>query len=367
MPQTIRVELSERGYDVQVAAGALERIGETVAGLSDVSQAVVFADGNVAGHYGPAVRTSLEAAELTANVIKVPPGESNKTLAGASAMFDALFDLPTPIDRDTVIVALGGGVTGDMAGFVAATALRGLRWVNCPTTLLADVDASVGGKTAVDHPAGKNLIGAFHQPRAVLIDVDTLATLPVDEVRAGLAECVKHAVIRDAALLEYLEDHIEAMLACDPAVMTELIARNVAIKAEVVAADETESTGERAHLNFGHSIAHAIETLAGYEAISHGQAVALGMVGACRLAVSRGLIEDELADRIEELLAALGLPIRRPGLDAAEVWRVMQYDKKNRGGQVRMILPVTLGAVAEFDDITPEQIDRAVAAVSAAR
>ncbi|MCD6303593.1 MAG: 3-dehydroquinate synthase, partial [Planctomycetes bacterium] len=200
---------------------------------------------------------------------------------------------------------------------------------------------------------------AFHQPAGVLIDVQTLGTLPHDELVGGLAECVKHAVIRDAGLLDFIEDHAEEILACRSETMTELIARNVEIKAAVVAEDERE-TGRRAHLNFGHTIGHAIEAMAGFGKISHGQAVSLGMVAACRMAVARGLIEQDAADRIEELLALLGLPVRRKGLDADEIWRIMQHDKKARGGQVRMVLPVAPGAVAVFDDVTPSSVRRAV-------
>jgi len=261
-----------------------------------------------------------------------------------------------------LLVALGGGVTGDLAGFVAATALRGLRWLQCPTTMLADVDASVGGKTGLDSPAGKNLIGAIHQPNGVLIDVEALKTLDDDQLSSGLAECVKHAIIRDASLLDFLEDNAEAVFARDGEVLTELIARNVGIKAAVVSSDERES-GERAHLNFGHTVGHAIETALGYGRISHGAAVSLGMVAACRRAASRGLIEQDLCRRVEALLARLRLPVRQPGLDGRQIWQIMQHDKKARSGRVRMVLPVTMGAAAMFDDITPDTIEQAIEAL----
>ena len=359
MQRTIAVDLGPRSYDVRVGAGLLDELGQAVADLPDVTSTVVISDSTVAELYaGRAVR-SLTAAGLAASAIEFPAGEANKTLATAGKLFDRLFAIEPPVDRSCVIVALGGGVAGDLVGFVAATALRGMRFVQCPTTLLADVDASVGGKTGVDHPAGKNLIGAFHQPSGVLIDVAALKTLPEAELINGLAECVKHAVIRDAELLGLIEDSAEAILACDGEVMADLVTRNVAIKAAVVAADERES-GERAHLNFGHTIAHAIEALVGFGEISHGQAVALGMVAACRLATTRGLIEEEAAQRIEDVLAALKLPVRRDGLDAHQIWRIMQHDKKARGGQVRMVLPVVLGQVAVFDDITPRAVTDAV-------
>jgi 3-dehydroquinate synthase len=358
--RTIRVALGRRSYDVRVGPGLLGQLGEAVAALGEVRQAVVIADAAVGDLYAAQAADALRGAGLDAPLLTFPAGEANKTLAVWGRLFDELFALAPPVDRRTVVVALGGGVTGDLAGFLAATALRGLRWVQCPTTLLADVDASVGGKTAVDHPAGKNLIGAFHQPAGVLADVTLLRSLPAAEVGNGLAECVKHAVIRDATLLEFLEDAAEAVLACEPDAMGELVARNVAIKAAVVSADEREA-GVRAHLNFGHTIGHAIEACVGYENIAHGQAVSLGMVAACRMAVARGLIEPEAGARVEGLLAALGLPVRWAGLDAERIWQIMLHDKKTRGGQVRMVLPVVLGEVALFGDITPAGVRQAVA------
>jgi len=357
--KTVRVELGERGYDVRVGRGLLETLGEGVAALGGVSRAAVISDQTVAGLYGQRVLASLRAAGLTADLLAFPAGEPNKTLATAGRLFDKLFALAPAVDRSSVVVALGGGVPGDVAGFVAATALRGLRWVQAPTTLLADVDASVGGKTAVDHPAGKNLIGAFHQPRGVWIDVETLATLDARQVRAGLAECVKHGVIRDAALLDLLEAQADALLACRPGPMTELIARNVAIKAAVVAADEREA-GQRAHLNFGHTVGHALETLLGLGALSHGEAVALGMVAANALAVRRGLLDADDAGRVAALLERLGLPVRRGGLDPDTIWRIMQHDKKARGGKVRMVLAEALGRVGIYDDVTAAEVAAAL-------
>jgi len=334
-----------------------------VAELEDVTSAVVIADASVAALYGKRATDSLSAAGMAASLIDFPAGEEHKTLRTVHAVFDRLFAVRPQADRRTVIAALGGGVAGDLAGFVAATALRGLRWVQCPTTVLADVDASVGGKTGVDHEAGKNLIGAFHQPAGVLMDVETLATLPEEHFRNGLAECVKHAVIRDASLLDFIEDHAGRILAREADILTDFLARNVAIKAAVVSADEREA-GERAHLNYGHTIGHAIETHVGYAHIRHGEAVSLGMTAANHLAVERGLLESEAADRIEDLLKRLGLPVRREGLDAEKIWQIMQHDKKAVGGQVRMVLPVMIGQVAVFDDITPAAVRGAVAALS---
>jgi len=373
-PTNVPVDLGARSYNVRVDAGGLSELGAFAReALGDGSadtprRAVVIADSTVAPLYAQAAVDALQAADCDAQPLDFPAGEPNKTLATYADLIDRLLRLTPPIDRRTLIVAVGGGVTSDVAGFVAATALRGLDWIVCPTTMLAAVDASVGGKTAVDTASGKNLVGAFHQPRGVLIDVRTFATLPEPQFIDGLAECVKHAVIRDRFLMEFMEDHVAEIAKWDEDALVELIARNVAVKAEIVASDERES-GERAHLNFGHTIGHAIETLVGYERIGHGAAVSLGMVAACELATSRGLLEREAALRIRRLLATLGLPVTFADLDNAprpaveEIWRVMQHDKKAQAGQVRMILPVMLGAAAIFDDITPEHVTLAVGAL----
>ena len=363
MPETVTVELGDRSYDVHVGAGVLGELGRTVAGLSEVHSAVVVSDSVVGNLYAPRALHLLKSAGLAVGYLTFPAGEANKNLTTYGDLMDQLFDLTPAIDRRSVIVALGGGVTGDLTGFVAASALRGLRWLQCPTSLLADVDASVGGKTGVDHAIGKNLIGAFHQPQGVLIDVETLATLPVEELGNGLAECVKHGVIRDVRLLELIADSADDILACEPEVMTKLIARNVAIKGEIVSADERES-GVRAHLNFGHTVGHAIEVAVGYDHIAHGRAVALGMVAANHLAVQRKMLPAKDAQTVTDLLASLGLPVRRAGLDAGELWTIMQHDKKALGGQVRMILPTRFGRVTVVDDVTERDVAAAVEALA---
>ncbi|MCD4825267.1 MAG: 3-dehydroquinate synthase [Phycisphaerae bacterium] len=371
--RTITIDLGKRSYDVRIGPGMIQRVAQAAQSLS-ARQAVVISETNVGPLYATKLLESLNAYGLDATAITFPAGEPNKTLPTAAKLLDVCLENTPPIDRDTLIIALGGGVAGDMAGFVAAVALRGLRWLQCPTSLLADVDASVGGKTGVDHPAGKNLIGAFHQPAGVLIDTETLHTLPLAELRNGLAECVKHAVIRDETLLDFLRQHSKTLLAVqsdDPAklafdgeVMVELIARNVAIKAAVVAADEREA-GVRAHLNYGHTIGHAIETHIGYDNIRHGEAVSLGMVAVNHIAAARGMLDPAVADRVKETLAGLELPVAvgpNP-LDTNEIWRIMQHDKKNRGGKVRMILPTALGSVDIHDDITSQEVQKAVAAL----
>jgi len=360
MEQTIKVELGERSYDVRVGAGLLESLGAAAGELGSVRQAVVIADSNIASSYGRQALDSLQTAGITTALFEFPSGEANKTLASFSDLIDAIFAIAPAIDRDLLVVACGGGVTGDITGYVAASTLRGVRWMQCPTSLLADVDASVGGKTGINHASGKNLIGAFYQPSGVLIDVETLKTLPPEELRSGLGECVKHAVIRDATLLDFIADNTRAILDCQCDVMCDLIARNVAIKAAVVAGDEREA-GERAHLNFGHTVGHAIETIIGYGTISHGGAVSLGMIAANDMAVSRGLIAPADAACVRDALEALELPTTYSRLDAEHVWDVMQRDKKARGGRVRMVLPTAIGKVDIFDDINAAEVARAVA------
>ena len=359
-PQTIRVELGERSYDVHVGQRLLGNLGPALARLGRVRQAAIVTDSTVAGLHAATALDSVRASGIAASVVIFPAGEQHKNLSTYGRVIDSLLALEPAVDRDTVIVALGGGVCGDLAGFAAATLLRGLRWVQCPTTLLADVDASVGGKTAVDHPAGKNLIGAFHQPSAVLIDVAALATLPARQVSNGLAECVKHAMIADAAGLDFLEQNAAGLLEAKPDLMARLIAHDVAIKAAVVSADEREA-GIRAHLNFGHTIGHAIEMSVGLERILHGEAVALGMLATCRLAAKRGLVGAELAVRLETLLAKLNLPTHWPGLDASAVESIMQHDKKARSGRLRFVLPVATGKVDVFGDIPSAQVREAIA------
>ena len=362
MDQTVTVDLGDRSYDVRIGPGLLDGLGRAVADIGDVSSAVLVSDSIVGDLYAATALKSLKAAGLTVAYLTFPAGEASKSLDVFGDLMDQLFAVSPAIDRKGVIVALGGGVVGDLAGFVAASALRGLRWVQCPTTLLADVDASVGGKTAIDHAAGKNLIGAFHQPRAVVIDVATLGTLPEAALGNGLAECVKHGVIRDAGLIDFLADGADDILACKPGVMTELITRNVAIKAAVVSADEREA-GQRAHLNFGHTIGHAIEAAVGYEHMPHGRAVSLGMVAACGMAVARKMIGAANAGAVTALLDRLGLPVRWAGLDADQIWTLMQHDKKALGGQVRMVLPTRLGEVTVVDDVTEGEVAGAVAAL----
>ena len=319
----------------------------------------------MAAHYLEPALKALRSEGLAVETLVIPPGETSKTLTQAGQLYDGL--LRAGLDRGSVVVALGGGVVTDLAGFVAATYMRGLAWVAVPTTLLAQVDASVGGKTAVDHPQCKNLIGAFHQPAAVLADVSTLSTLPAEEYRTGLAEVVKHAMIRDTALLDRLEEQADAILARDPAVLEAIVTRNVEIKAAVVMADEREADLRRI-LNYGHTIGHALESLAlesaapaGGHAMTHGRAVALGMMAEAHLAVQRGLVGLAVLERQERILRRFGLPVRleRP-TDMTRAASLMQHDKKAEAGRLTFVLPEAVGSVRIVGDVSDDEVRRAL-------
>ncbi|HVS71550.1 MAG TPA: 3-dehydroquinate synthase [Phycisphaerae bacterium] len=350
-------------YDIRVEAGALARLGEQVRAVAPAPSCAVVTDSIVAPLYLERAKASLAAAGYRVLTHTIPAGEQHKTLATASAALDTF--LNARIERATPVIALGGGVVGDLAGLVAATLLRGVPFVQVPTTLLSAVDASVGGKVGVDHPAGKNLIGAFHQPRAVITDIDTFKSLPPRELRCGLAECVKHAIIRDAALFAFIETHVHQLLACDSPSIEELVARNVAIKAAIVMDDPFER-GVRALLNLGHTFGHAIENVMGYTGIAHGEAVALGTVAATRLAIERGEFPARDLPRILALLQAIGLSTALPGLDPDRTFTAMGTDKKVAGGKLRLVLPTAIGAahVVPTSDADVPAIRRAIASLA---
>lgn len=365
-PTTVHVSLGDRSYEIVILHGALTQIADRIRHWgaryggwpARGRKAVIVTDDNVLPH-AEAVQHSLASDDWTTELIAIEPGEQSKRMEVVAAMYDRLVGLQA--DRRTLVVAVGGGVVGDAAGFLAATYARGLPFVQAPTTLLADVDSSVGGKVGVNHPRAKNLIGAFHQPIGVFIDTDVLLTLPDREYRSGLAEVVKYGVILDAAFFEYLEAHVRELNDRDPAVLIPTIARCCRLKADVVEQDEFERTGLRAVLNYGHTFAHAYEALSGYGELLHGEAVAIGMVDASRLAERRGLITHGMGDRQAALLQALGLPTTRPegAWSADEILERMRLDKKTLGGRLRFILPTSLGHVSLFDDV-PEADVRAV-------
>ena len=354
MSQRITVNGIGDGYEVAVETGGLDRVAGR---LPACGRAVVVTNDAVGPLYLGRVETSLRSVGIEPIPVTIPDGEQHKTLGTLRLVYDAA--LAAKIERGTPLVGLGGGVTTDLAGFAAATLLRGLPYVPVPTSLLAMVDASVGGKTGVNHAAGKNLIGSFHPPHAVLIDPATLATLPERELRGGLAECVKHDVIRDADHLATMERDVQKYLSRDVDALAELVGHNVNIKAKVVAADPYEK-GERAHLNLGHTFGHALEKATKY-AVSHGEAVAVGTVCACRVTAELGLMTNAEAARVEALLTACGLPTAGVDADVDEVVAAMSSDKKIRGGRVRFVLPVGLGAATIRDDVPPALVREVVA------
>ncbi len=343
-------------YDITVAPGLLARVGPLLRTLSKSTKVAIVTDTHLAGTHLPTLTRSLADSGFEPVTATLPAGEDHKTLADLLPVYDAL--LGARIERSTPVLALGGGVVGDMSGFVAATVLRGVPFVQIPTTLLAMVDASVGGKTGVNHPVGKNLIGAFHQPVAVLIDPAVLTTLPPRELRSGLAECIKHDVIRDAGGFADLEQNVHRALDLDLDYLTGLIAHNVAIKARVVEGDPFER-GDRAHLNFGHTFGHAIETVSRY-AYSHGECVALGMAAAAHAATKLNLIPPATADSIRAVIRKAELPTAGLTLDPGEVVEAMHFDKKVASGRIRFILPDRLGHVVIRDDLEPSLVRESV-------
>lgn len=353
---TVPVNLESGRYDIVIRPGMLADVGSILATLTRSQKAAIITDSQVGPLFAQPLIQSLIGAGIEPVVATIPAGEAHKTLTDLSDVYDVF--LAHRMERTTPVIALGGGVIGDMAGFVAATILRGVPFVQVPTTLLAMVDASVGGKTGINHAAGKNLIGAFHQPIAVLIDPQTLRTLPDRELHGGLAECIKHEVIRDADGFAELEQHISRALSLEIDYLSMLVAHNVSIKARVVEADPFER-GERAHLNFGHTFGHAIETVSQY-GYSHGQCVALGMVAASRMARDLELLDESSCQRIIGLIDKAGLPIGGITLPAKDVVEAMTTDKKVSRGRVRFILPDRIGHVIIRDDIANEMVIRAV-------
>lgn len=357
-PTTVRVALAERSYDIALTDDDLASLGPFARARCRGPLALVVADANVTAH-ADAVAASLLGAGVRTAIHTVPAGEASKSLAVTSTLYDALAELPA--DRQTPVVAVGGGVVGDLAGFAAATFNRGLPLLMVPTSLLAMVDSSVGGKVGINHPRGKNLIGAFHQPSGVWIDTAFLSTLPDREYRSGLAEVVKYGVILDPELFAYLEGQADKLLARSPEAVRHVVKRSCELKASVVAQDERETTGLRAVLNYGHTFAHAFESAAGYGTWLHGEAVAAGMVCAARLAARRGLIDAALAERQRQLLTRFGLPTEPGPWPADELLAAMRSDKKAAGGQLRFVLPVRLGEVRLFDGVADAEVIAALA------
>ena len=355
----LRVALDRHGYDIHIGAGLLARAGALIAPAIRQKRAVVVTDANVAVHYLGVLTKSLDAAKIVHHDIVLPPGEQTKDFAHFARLCEDILALG--IERGTPLIALGGGVVGDLTGFAAATLLRGLDYVQIPTTLLAQVDSAVGGKTAIDCAHGKNLVGAFHQPVLVLADTGALATLPKREMLAGYAEVVKYGVIRDATFFAWLEANGDKLLAGDDAARAHAVRRSLEIKAAVVTADERE-TGERAILNYGHSFGHALEAETGFgDVLLHGEAVALGMCLAGDLAVRLGHWPADDAARVKRLLSASGLRTSLSALperarDPATLLAHMRKDKKVKSGRVTLILPRHIGEVFVTSDVAPETL-----------
>jgi 3-dehydroquinate synthase len=356
--QSLRVALGERSYPIHIGVGLIDQASLYAPHLGAGKVAVVSND-VVAPLYLSTVRAALSAAGAESIEILVSDGETAKSWETLDRVLEAL--LAARCGRDSVIVALGGGVVGDLAGFAAAVYLRGVPYIQIPTTLLAQVDSSVGGKTAINHARGKNMIGAFHQPRAVISDVATLDTLAERELRAGLAEVIKHGLVLDADFVAWLEGNMEALLAREPAALEHAVRRCCELKADVVAADEREA-GQRAVLNFGHTFGHAIETGVGYGAWLHGEAVAAGMAMAAELSVRAGSLALDDAQRARGLIARAGLPVSGPALAPERYLDLMAVDKKSARGRTRFVLLEAIGHAVLRDDVQERAVREALRA-----
>ena len=348
----INVPIKDFPYDVWVDNGLLKNIGNELIklGISHIQKILIVSNQEIADLYGKQVINSLKDVGFKCELMTIEAGEENKNINSLNKIYDASFK--AGIERSSLMVALGGGIVGDITGLAAATWLRGLDYIQIPTTLLAMVDSSVGGKTAVNHPNGKNLIGSFHQPKAVFVDTNTLKTLPEREFKAGLAEVIKYGVIQDKELFEYLEEkqNRDLILKLDNVSLTKLITRSIMTKSKIVALDEQEN-GIRAILNYGHSFGHVIENICGYGKYLHGEAISIGMRIAGDIAYSKGLWKKEEALRQNNLLKQYDLPTQIPRISRNQVLRILMGDKKVREGKMRFILPTKIGEVEIYNDI----------------
>lgn len=351
--RTLKVSLGDRSYPIYLGEGLLSRAGEFLKEVGCGEGIGIVTNPTVAGLYLKPVQEALARSGFRVTSILVPDGEEHKNLKSLAAVYDQL--IRGRFERSSCVMALGGGVIGDLAGFAAATFLRGIPYVQLPTTLLAQVDSSVGGKTGVNHREGKNLIGAFYQPRAVLIDVAVLHTLPRRELLAGMAEVIKYGIIEDAGLFALLEEKLERLLALDRELLEEAVATSCSIKARVVEKDEREED-YRSVLNFGHTIGHALESLTGYEKFLHGEAVAIGMAQAASLSVRQGFCDEESLRRIERLITRAGLPTAIPSsIKPPDLVKKMEVDKKSAAGRIKFVLCAGIGKT-HFFWLAPEQI-----------
>jgi len=348
------VETKTQSYPVFVGQGLLDKLGEKMKKTALSGTATIISDENVLSLYGSRVEGILKDAGFAVNSFVVPPGEETKSMDYAIKIYDFLVEHRA--ERDDIIIALGGGMVGDLAGFVAATFLRGMPWVQVPTSLVAMVDASVGGKVGVNHPEGKNLIGAFYQPNLVLADCQTLTTLPQRELTSGWAEVIKHGMILDEEFVQFLEGNVNRLTKLEPELLTRAIARSAAIKAQVVSQDEKEREGKRTILNYGHTIAHGLEAATQYKRFLHGEAVAIGMVGATKLSQRLSLLPSAAVERQQALLQKFGLPTGFSGLDLTEITRPMELDKKTKGKAIRWVLLQDIGKAVIRSDVPQQEV-----------
>lgn len=354
--QTISVNLPSNSYNILISSGSLPQLGSEMEKLNLGKKVLLVSNPEIFDYYGQTCLQSLENAGFETYTHLIPAGESYKKLESIEKVYDTA--LENHLERSSTLVALGGGVIGDMTGFAAATWLRGVNFVQVPTSLLAMVDASVGGKTGVNHPQGKNLIGAFYQPKLVFIDPSVLKTLPVREFRAGMAEVIKYGIIWDADLFTKLEqaEDIDSFASINQELLQTILVRSTQAKADVVSQDEKEA-GIRAILNYGHTIGHAVESLTNYQQFVHGEAVAIGMVAAGRIATEMGLWTEEEAHRQDKLIAKTKLPTQiPPELDINAILETLKSDKKVKAGKVRFILPTQIGEVKITDRVTEDII-----------
>jgi len=343
------VETVTQSYPVFVGYGLLEKLGEKMKQAALSGTTTIISDENVFSLYSGKVEGILKDAGFTVNSFVVPPGEETKSMDYALKIYDFLVEHRA--ERDDIIIALGGGMVGDLAGFVAATFLRGMFWIQVPTSLVAMVDASIGGKVGINHPEGKNLIGAFYQPNLVLADPQTLTTLPQRELTSGWAEVIKHGLILDEEFFEFLESNVDRLIELEPKLLTRAIARSAAIKAQVVSQDEKERKGKRTILNYGHTVAHGLEATTQYKRFLHGEAVAIGMMGAAKLSQRLGLLTPAAVERQQALLQKFGLPTGFSGLDLTGIARAMELDKKTKGKAIRWVLLQDIGKVVIRSDV----------------
>lgn len=354
--ETLMVSLGDRSYPIHIGSGLLKRVDLILPHIKQ-KKAVVVTNTTVAPLYLETLRSTLESGGISVLPVVLPDGEQFKKWETLNLIFDAL--LSARCERGTTLIALGGGVIGDMGGFAAACYQRGMPFIQMPTTLLSQVDSSVGGKTAINHPLGKNMIGAFYQPKLVLADISTLNTLPERELKAGLAEVIKYGLIRDFEFYVWLEENLENLLARDATALTYAIHRSCANKAEVVAADEKE-IGERALLNLGHTFGHAIETGMGYGQWLHGEAISAGTLIAAELSRQLGWLDEAMVKRIEQIFVRVGLPVLGPRLAASRYLELMSHDKKVQDGKLRLVLLKEIGKAVVSDQASDMQIRAAI-------